>query len=279
MIQAYAFFVAFLAQILVVSVLQPAWLARYIRAKAAAQLPGLDPATRERFLGLYRLANAVIALIGLGLLGWLFSRMQSPDWDVAMVLKPSALYGTLQFLPFVAISLIAARYKKKALLATPLPGKRTASLERRGLFDMVPPLALFLSLLAYVLFAGFIFTVQRHPVPGFAGYAMLRTITLAYVVFGFAVYWLLYRRKKWPRETNAYRMQAMAVQVRLILSVSFAMIVFASLTAALRLLHLLTWVPFALSVYYVIVMLFLFMVMFTLRRQAEADVLAASPAS
>ena len=89
MIESYAFYAAFVVQIMVVSVLQPAWFATYVRAKTEAQFPGWDRKSLERFLSLYRAANAGIAVLGLLLLGWLFGHMRGPDWDVR-TLKSSA---------------------------------------------------------------------------------------------------------------------------------------------------------------------------------------------
>ena len=89
MIEAYAFLAAFTVQILVVSVLHPAWFIRYVRVKATsfpaerfAQLfPGVDRSQSvERFVTLYRAANTVIAVLGVLLLGWLFSYMRRADW-------------------------------------------------------------------------------------------------------------------------------------------------------------------------------------------------------
>ena len=77
MIEAYAFLAAFTVQILVLSVLHPAWFTRDARAKGEAQLPGWDRKSRERFLSVYRAVNAGIAVLGLVLLGWLFSLMRS----------------------------------------------------------------------------------------------------------------------------------------------------------------------------------------------------------
>ncbi|HUO97369.1 MAG TPA: hypothetical protein VMU01_01795 [Rhizomicrobium sp.] len=279
MIETYAFLAAFAVQIVVVSVLHPVWVTRYARAKAEVQPLGVQPATRERFLTVYRAVNMVVGLLGVALLAWLLIRMQRPDWDVPSVLKPFAFYSMGQLSPFVVAGLIAMWIKKRARLRVPSAAKRTASLERRGLFDIVSPFTVLLAGLAYVLFAGLILTIQQHPVPGFAGYVLLRTVTAVYVLNAFLVYWLLYRRKKWPLETHAYRMQAVAVQVKMTFYVTIFVTAFVSLTAALRLLHLLRWMPFAVSDYFVIVALFTAWFLFSLRRQAEADRLNSSPSS
>jgi uncharacterized membrane protein len=90
---------------------------------------------------------------------------------------------------------------------------------------------------------------------------------------------MLYRRKRWPLETRTYRMQAVEVQVKIIFYTSFAIVVFVSYSVMLRLLHLPRWMPFAMSAYFVIVFLFTSMILFALRRQAEADRVDLVPTS
>jgi hypothetical protein len=277
MIEAYAFFAAFAVQILVVSVLHPVWFTRYVRAKAEAQFPGWAGKSRERVLSLYRVVNAGIAVLGLALLAWLFDHMRNPDWHIVPVMHLFALYSLAQMLPFVVVSLIGALFKRKVLLRAPPVTKRTASLQRRGLFDIVSPFTAFVAVVGYMLFAAFLIHNQQR-FPGFPGYYFLHTVTLVYILNAIAVYWLLYRRKKWPLETQAYRMQAVAVQVKIIFYVSIAAIVFLSLDATLLLLHLMRWAPLAMSVGVMIVMLFASMMLFALRRQAEADRLGSNPA-
>jgi hypothetical protein len=271
MIQTYAFLAAFLAQIVTVSVLHPAWFVRYLRAKAEVHMPDWDRAARTRFLSRYRAANFVLAVFGLGLFAWLFDQMRTPHWTIGSVTTPLRLYMIAQMLPLIFASLIGAWRKRKMLLRAAPDRKRTASLERRGLFDIVPPFTVVLAVLAYILFAGFIIAIQRHPVAGFSGYSVLRVITLVYAVNAFCAYWLLYRRRKWPLETRAYRMTVVAAQLRLLFYTSLAVTLFVSLTVALRLLHLLTWVPFAMSVYIVIGMVLSGMMLMSLRRRAEED--------
>jgi hypothetical protein len=74
-------------------------------------------------------------------------------------------------------------------------------------------------------------------------------------------------------------LHAVGVQVKIVFYTSIAVIVFLSLNITLKLLDMQRWVPFAMSVYFVVVMLFTSMVLFALRRQAEADRLGLSPVS
>ena len=71
----------------------------------------------------------------------------------------------------------------------------------------------------------------------------------------------------------------MEVQIRIAFYASICFIAFSSLSAALKLLHLLKWMPFAMSVFVVFVLLLTSQMFFALRRQAEADLLGPSPAS
>ena len=84
MIEAYAFLAAFTVQILTVSVLYPAWFIRYVRVQTtrlpAERLAQLYPGVvvghaQERFLTQYRALTTGTAVLGVLLLGWLFSYM------------------------------------------------------------------------------------------------------------------------------------------------------------------------------------------------------------
>ena len=197
MIEAYAFLAAFTVQILVMSVLLPAWFIRYVRVQTArfpaerlAQLyPGVDLGhAQERFLTQYRALTTGIAVLGLLLLGWLFSYMRRPDWDDGPVeVLVTVYFFAAQMLPFLLLVWIGVRFNKKHKRSLP-DGKRTAILQRRGLFDFVSPFAVFLAVLSYFLFAAFVIYIQQYPFPGFAGLINLGAVTLVYALNAFVVY-------------------------------------------------------------------------------------------
>jgi hypothetical protein len=271
MIEAYAFLAAFSVQILVVSVLQPLWFAKYIRAKAAVQILGLNDETRERLLTLFRVANLGIAAFGLVLMVWVFNHMRDPGWDFGLMgLLPRHII-LIQISPIVLVALVLNWGKKRALALAPPETKRTASLRRRGLFDIVSPFTVFLAILVYLLFDALVIFVQPHGTAGIQEYTPLIGGTLLYALNGFLVYWTMYRRKKWPLETPAYRLQAVEWSVKLLFHVSIAVMVFLAIVITLRTFDLMRWMPFAMSVYFVTVMLLTAVQMTMLRRQAEAD--------
>src|SRR5688500_13167230 len=94
MIEVYLFFAVFPVQILAMSVLYPARFTRVMRTtlsnipaeRLAALYPGVDVGNaHERFITRYRAANAVIAVLGLALLGGFIGYLQRPAWDEGRV--------------------------------------------------------------------------------------------------------------------------------------------------------------------------------------------------
>jgi hypothetical protein len=258
---AYAFLAAFTWQILVMSVLYPAWFVRHIRrtmpklpADRLAQLyPGVDPALAvERFLSRFRLANLVIAVLGLPLWGWFFRYTQRPDWDDGPIEALGSAYFFLQAVPLMVVALLQARLKKKLLAQTTAAVKRTATLRRRGLFDFVSPLVVAVAGLCYAWYAAFVFYIDQHPFPGFAGVAVnIGFMTLLYAMEGFAVYWLLYGRKINRLETDASSIRLLGLGVRACVIVCIAAVVHQSVNFMLVLQDLQRWEPFAASLFLV----------------------------
>ncbi|MEP7314504.1 MAG: hypothetical protein ABI859_18115, partial [Pseudomonadota bacterium] len=261
MIATYAFLMMFTVQILTMSVLHPARLAKFTRAKLAnhydderfARLyPGTERAGVERFLTGYRAVNTGIAVLGLLLLGWLFKYMQRPDWDDGPIEALVGVFVAVQTLPLVIVWLISARINRQALERSSLEAKHKAILQRRGLFDFVSPVTVSIAVLVYVLFAAFVFYIQGNPFKGFAGPLInLGAITLVYMLNAFVLYAKLYGRRSSPLETRADRTYWTGVTVKLCIYSCIACVVFLSLNFALALLNLQRWEPFALSVYLV----------------------------
>jgi hypothetical protein len=279
MIEAYAFLAAFTVQILVMSVLQPAWLTRYARAQAttfpaerfAQQYPGIDfSLTLERYLTRYRVLNTGIAVLGVLLLGWLFSYMRRPNWDDGPVEALVVVYFMMQALPLGLFALIGLKYSM-VLKHSLLEGKRTAVLQRRGLFDFVSPFTVFLAVLSYFLFVAYVLYIEQNPFQGFHGYITIGAITLVYALNAFCVYKQLYGRKFNPFEPHAGRVRTIGLGVKACVYSCIAIVVFLSLNFTLVLLDLQRWEPFAQSVFFVITVLLSFMAYITSPRRPEAD--------
>lgn len=261
MIEAYAFLAMFALQILATSILYPAWFIRYWRRqmvsippeRLAELYPDVDPyLTGERFLTRYRRLSLSIAVLGLLLLGWLFSYTQRPDWDDGPVEALVSAYFMVQMLlPLGVVAWLAVRFNK-AHKRSLLEGKRKAVLQRRELFDFVSPFVVFLAVSSYILFAAFVIYLQQHPFLGFAGLINIVGITLVYAVNAFVVYAMLYGKKPNPFESHAGRVRTIGLAVKSSVYSCIACVVFVSLNLTLGLLDWQRWEPFALSAFFVI---------------------------
>lgn len=264
MIEAYAFLGAFAVQILAMSILYPARFARHVRAKAkdapdeyiARFYPGVDrDLAIERFLRRFRAANTVIAVLGVVVLGWLFSYTRRANWDQDPVVILLSVYFPLQLAPLLVVAAIGFKHRN-VLRSLFLDGKRKALLQRRGLFDFVSPLAVCLAVLGYILFVAFVLYIQREPFPGFA---LIGVLTLVYALEAAVVYINLYGKKSTPFETHAGRMHTIGQTVKSCVYSSILCAVFFSFIFTVDLLDEKRWAPFAITACLVISTLLCFM--------------------
>ncbi|MET0282500.1 MAG: hypothetical protein ABW278_15440 [Steroidobacteraceae bacterium] len=253
MIAGYAFIAIFLVQISVISVLYPlrfSWLVKTALERIPAQrladfYPGVDVGrAHARFLARYRVANAFVAVLGVLLMGWIFIDMRRTDWVAGRVGAVLTAYFFLQNVPVILMAWFTTRFNKVHRRPSP-EGRRTAVLQRRGLFDFISPLTVALAVLSYSLFAAFMFYVARHPFPGFGGpFANIGIVSLGYLLFGFVVYRFVYGRKTDPLQTHSDRMHMIRVVVTVMAWTCILVPIIVSLTVARQLLGLETWGPF-----------------------------------
>lgn len=288
MIEVYLFLAMFPVQILGMSALYPLLFTRFIRtglknipAERLAELyPGVDAVeAHERFLARYRAANTVVVVLGVLLLGWFIRYMQRPDWDAGTVGGLVTAYCLLQFSPIILITWFTLRFNKVHRHLLP-EAKRKAVLRRRGLFDFISPVTALLAILAYFQFVAFMFYVERHPFPGFGGpLANIGILSLAYILMGAMVMYLLHGRKIDPLQTHADRLSMIGGVANYYAWMLILTSISLSLNVARKLVDLETWRPFAGIVF------FLILTLLTLRtvrptappRQPEAHGLASSP--
>jgi uncharacterized membrane protein len=287
MLEAYAFLTAFGVQILVTSVLYPAWFSRYVRMRSArlpaerlAQLyPGVDlgPA-RERFLARYRALNTGLAVLGVLLLVWLFGYLRRPDWhDGPVEVLVTVYFLAAQMLPLGFVVWRGIRFNKEHKRALP-EGKRRAVLQRRGLFDFVSKFVVCLAALGYFLFAAFVIFMQGRPSANLAGLINLGGVTLVYALTGFVVYTVLYGKNRNSLETHASRMHTIGIAVKSSVYSCIVIVMYLSLNFSLRLLDLQKWEPLAVSVFFVICSLLASMGVIARQHRPELDELGSGQA-
>lgn len=287
MIETYAFLTAFTVQILVMSVLIPFWFIRYTRvvsgripAERLAQLyPDVDVGrAQDRFLNQYRGLTIGVAVLGLLLLGWMFIYLQRPDWRVGRVDVLITIYFMAAYLlPLLLYAWVGVRFNKQHLRSAPT-GKRTAVLQRRGVFDFVSPFSVFLAIALYFLFVGLVLFLKKHPFPGFAGLINIVAVTLVYALNAFVVYWMLYGTKKAPLVTHEGRLQTIGLTVKSSVYSCIVIAVYLSLNFSLRMLGLKSWEPFALSIFFTVCALVASMGFAAPLRKHEVDELGSQPA-
>jgi len=285
MIETYGFLAVFTVQVLAMSVFYPARFSRYVRVQAnslpadrLAQLfPGVDlKLSTERFLTRFRAVNMGIAVLGLLLLCWFISYMQSPNWDEGAVGGRVTAYCLLQYSPIILIEWFTSRFNKVHRRMLP-EAKRKATLQRRGLFDIVSPLTVLLAILAYFQFVGVVFYVARHPFPGFGGvFLNIATFSLTYVLLGAVVLYLLYGKKRGPLLTHPDRMRIVSGVATYYAWILILTSILLSLQLARKLVDLETWGPFAGNVFFLIITLLNLRTM-AAPRQPEANGLASNP--
>jgi hypothetical protein len=258
-------------------VVHPLWVGRYVRAKASESsterlrqlYPGVDfHATVERRLKSYLVLNTVIALLGVWLWVWSFNDMRRADWDDGAGEALRLAYFMLQLSPLLVLTWYSVKYGK---LLKKLPqGKRTAVLQRRSLFDFVSPFAVFLAVFGYLLFVAYMFYIDQHPFPGFAGPLVnIFFVTLSAAMQVFAVYKMLYGKK--GLETHEARMYVIGLGVKACVYISILITLSLALDFTLKLLDLPTWQPVAGSVHAVIFAILINMCFTLAPRRSEAD--------
>jgi hypothetical protein len=262
MIETYAFLGMFTIQILTGSAVGPTLFIRRVRRDAASfpverywelPFPDVDPKlAAERFAMRHGALNAGIAVLGLLLLGWLFTHMRRPDWGLGTELVLPIVYFLVQTFPAVLMGWKGAR-SMKVLKSSLADGKRKAVLQRRGLFDFISPFSVFLAVLSYFLFGALVlYSVRQHLYSGLFGLIDIGVITLVYAFNAFMVFGFLYGRKRNPLQTHADRVRGIGMVVQNLVRACIGVSLFQCLYSGLLLAHLFRWCPFAVSALLVI---------------------------
>jgi hypothetical protein len=250
MIEVYGFLAVFALQVLALSVVYPAQFNKYVRTQAgsvpaerlARLFPGVDlDLAIGRFLARFRVINTAIAVLGLPLLAWLFYYMRRPGWSDDWVIILSAAYFMIQYLPVVFVTWIGFRWTR-AHKSSLLDAKRKATLERRGLFDFVSPLAVFLAVSTFAACVWLILALQEKPFPGFG---LIGVLTVTYAAHAWVVYRALYGKKSHPFESQADRVHRIGKTIRVCVYGSIVLSVYFAFVFAVDLFDLKRWVPLA----------------------------------
>lgn len=290
MIESYAFLAMFIVQILAGSILFPERVIRRVRRWATEsgserflQLypkGDIDKSIR-RFVTIFRAANIVAAVLGFLLLGWFYTQDREPDL-MGEFKMPLVAYIFVQFAPLALLALYGFMRCFKLLVLPSQEPKRTAILQRRGLFDFVSPFAVGLAALTYVGFVAFAIFLDLE-IYGNASlsrqcWIAIAAVSAIYALNAFVIYKQLYGRKN-PLQSHEGRVHAIAVNVKGAVYGCIATAWFFSLLGVVGQPHLKGWQPFALSLFLSVTWLLNLMSVSSPPRKPEADGLHGRPVS
>jgi hypothetical protein len=242
MIETYAFFAAFVLQIIALSVLQPIWFAGIWHKEAAVFPAELQSALHERILRHLPRLRAVewgIAVFGFAVLGAFIFFVPFQAWD-----DFARFYLMFQLTPMFVATLVFYRALKE-IGRTPPEAKRKAVMQRRGLFDFVSPIAVGIAVVSYFLYVAYLFYIARNPFDGFAGVGVnIIGMTLTYLVSAVVVWRALYGKRTHLYETHEGRINGMHLAVRMMVYMSIFSVVGMSMDMTIKFLELDRWIPF-----------------------------------
>lgn len=282
MIEAYAFLAMFMVQILAGSFVFPERVIRSVRRWAhefsSERFKQLYPEVDYnksigRFVTIFRTANIVVAVLGFLLLGWFYTLVRQPDWAVELKMQVVA-YIFVQFAPLVLLALYGVVRCFKQLVQPSREARRTAILQRRGLFDFASPFAVWLAVLSYFFFVAFAIyldlEVYQNASLSRSCYIQIGVVTAVYALNAFVIYKYLYGRKN-PLVSDQGRVHSIGVNVKGAVYSSIAIAWFFSLLGVIGQPHLKEWQPFALSLFLVVTWLLCLMGVSSPPRKPEGD--------
>jgi hypothetical protein len=257
MFEQNLFSVAFLSQILLVSVFVPAKIVRRMSHVFETYPPSTHPllypkpfneyVTKQRR---YRTANFVIALLGLS--GLAVSMLEPRGREVLNAM--AFLFFLLQISPLLWIE-ASVRKELKLMRSLNPKSTRTADLNPRRLFDVLTPALFWSTVLVYVAFWVFIAWFRQFDYPWFGGFQNNFIITGLNIFFASILLWYMYGKKLNPHQSEADRMRVTRRIGRVMCLVSIAVTLYAVVTIYLSAEDARAFQPFARSVYFQIVIL------------------------
>lgn len=257
MLEQNLFSIAFLSQILLVSVFIPSRIVRrmsYVfETYPPATHPLLYPKPFDEYVARqrrYRMANMVIA--GLGLSALVVSLLEPRGREVMNGM--AFLFFLVQISPLLWIE-GSIRSELKLMRSLNPRTTRSANLNPRRLFDVLTPALFWTTVLVYVAFWVFIAWFRQFDYPWFGGFQNNFIITGLNIFFASILLWYMYGKKLNPHQSEADRMRVTRSIATVMCLVSIAVTLYAVVTIYLSAEGARGFQPFARSVYFQIVIL------------------------
>ena len=235
------FYVAFFSQIVLMSYYFPNKLLARMQHVLITYPPTAYPKLYPKPIEQYKMAHLAfkyvsrfILLLGFlilyAIIFWVDHSTFADDGHISEIWP--ALYGMIQFLPFMVVEFSEFSHLKQMRHAH-TASKRIAGLQRRGITDLVSPALLGTAVL---IFAGAIlFDLYVHGFDvGWGHDTVQRALVMAGTngLLALVGAWHLYGRKKDPHQSPEDRAHIVAVNLKAGLYVSILLSVFIAITAA-----------------------------------------------
>ena len=253
------FYIVFISQILLLSWYLPkkllARMQHVLETYPPAMYPKLYPKPVEHYRMahlLFKYVNRFIMLLGylilLALMFWVDHSTFADDGFISEAWP--AAYGMLQFLPLIAVELSEFSNLREMRQAN-TASRRVASLQRRGLTNMVSP-ALF-GTAVLLFFGAIVFDLYVHDFAVTWGHDSVQRAIVMSVTNGLLAavgLWSLYGRKQDPHQSTEDRAHNIAVNLKSLLFVSMALSVFNMMSAADNLVEMKALEAVLVSIYF-----------------------------
>lgn len=257
MLEQNLFSLAFLSQIVLVSIFIPSRIVRRMSFVFETYPPSTHPllypkpfehyvAKRQRYV----VANYVIAALGLLALG--FSLLEPRGREIMNGM--AFLFFMVQISPLMWME-GSIRNELKLMRSVNPVTTRTAGLNPRKLFDVLTPALFWTTVIVYLGFWIFIAWFRQFDYPWFGGFQNNFIITGLNVFFASILLWYMYGKKLNPHQSEDDRMRITRSIATVMCLVSIAVTLYAVVTIYLSAEGARAFQPFARSVYFQVVIL------------------------
>ncbi len=215
------FYLVFISQIVVISVIIPWWVKTRVDSMTTnyppASYPKLYPVSIEAInyaVKTFKLLNALMVIIGLLIIA--FTVVTGADellnWDTQSMLTVTFV---LQLMPFLYLGLSGIKYQQQ-MRQVSQSTQRKAKLTPRTVMDFVPKHLLTITLITLIAYVLTVIYIEQNPFPGFVGYWNILFVFILNAFYFFMIHRIISGKKMDPHQSHDDRMNHTHLVVKLL---------------------------------------------------------------
>ncbi len=215
------FYLVFISQIVVISVIIPSWVKKRVDNMTLnyppVSYPKLYPVSLAAIsyaVRTFKLLNALMVMIGLLIMG--FTVVTGADellnWDTQSMLTVTFF---LQLLPFFYLGLSGIKYQQ-LMRQVGQSSKRKAQLTPRNMMDFVPKHLLVATLISFMTYVLTVIYIEQNPFPGFVGYWNILFVFLLNAFYFFMIHRIISGKKMDPHQSQDDRINHTHLVVKIL---------------------------------------------------------------